>query len=95
MAQSTILAPTATTPSTSSVVTVAAGSSAKIGLYVASGELPNGVAADIVFGTPGGDVVVGQLSKSESCMIVPGPASNVRVTLKNTRGQSVGAYSDA
>ncbi|MDY4297525.1 MULTISPECIES: hypothetical protein [unclassified Xanthomonas] len=96
MTQTSILDPTTTTPSTSTAVTPAAGSMSKIGLYVASGALPDNVRAEVVMGTPGSDLIIGTLHKGEPTMLVPGPATGagVRVRLTTTGGTAVGVFKD-
>uniref|UniRef100_UPI003F7F7C73 hypothetical protein n=1 Tax=Xanthomonas sp. 0924 TaxID=2835534 RepID=UPI003F7F7C73 len=96
MPQTSILAPTAATPSTSTAVTPASGSTSKVGLYVAAGALPAGVLAEVVMGTPGADIVIGQLTAQAPTVLVPGPVSGtgVRVRLASTGGVAVGVFKD-
>lgn len=96
MTQTSILTPTTVAPSTSTAVTPASGSTSKVGLYVASGVLPAGVLAEVLMGTPGADLVIGQLTAQAPTVLVPGPASGagVRVRLANTGGVAVGVFKD-
>jgi hypothetical protein len=94
MAQSAILTPTTTTPSTSTPVAIADGATAKVGLYVASGELPKNVRATVLMGTPGSATPIDELTKDRPVVNIIGPADAVTVRLDVTDGVAVGVYSN-
>lgn len=94
MTQTPILPPTSTTPSTSTPVAIADGATAKVGLYVASGELPNRVRATVLMGTPGSATPIDELTKDRSVVNVPGPADAITVRLDVNDGAAVGVYSN-
>lgn len=93
MAQSSILAPTTTTPSTSTPVAIADGASVKVGLYVASGDLPKNVRATVLMGTPGAATPIDELSSDRSVVQIAGPADAITVRL-DIAPTAVGVYSN-
>ncbi len=93
MAQSTILA-AGTTVTTSSTVAVPPGGSVTLGLFVASGDIPNNVSAIVQVTTPGAAVNIGSLSKQTPTFLVPGPCT-VQVLRQEAGGASVGVYAES
>lgn len=75
MGQSTILA-SGTTGATSSDVSVAAGSIACVGVFMATGSaFSEGPLATVVMDTPGGDVAVKTLTEAEPVTVLSGPGT--------------------
>lgn len=93
MAQSTILA-AGTTVATSSTVAVPPGGSVTLGLFVASGDIPNNVSAIVRVTTPGAEVNIGSLSKQTPTFLVPGPCT-VQVLRQEAGGANVGVYAES
>lgn len=94
MAQTTILA-AGQTEATSTDVVVAAGGSATIGLFVASGSVPAGAYLTIKQDTPGGDNTLGSLSREQMALVISG-AGTYRVVRPNIadKGVNVGVFSE-
>lgn len=95
MAQTVILAPGATN-ATSTDVAVAAGGVATIGIYVATGNVPNRVELVVMQDTPGADVPVGRLDKANPSMVVAGPGTFRVTRTPNTNWPAqIGAFSES
>lgn len=93
MTQSTILA-SGTDTGTSSDVTITAGSSVNVGIFVSSGALPASLQANVLMDTPGtGDVQIGTLTSANPAQTIVGPGT-FRVQRIASR-QAFGIYSEA
>lgn len=94
MAQAIILA-AAKTAATSTDVVVAAGASAVIGLFVASGPIPAGFGIALQVKTPGANDTIATLSSGSPRVLVSGPATYVAVRQDiSAYGVNVGVYSN-
>lgn len=96
MAVTSIMTPATTAGTQSSNVTIAAGTSANIGIYVASGDLPADAYFDLYYTTPGAPIRLAQLSSMMPIENVLGPC--VAYTIRREVGKagtSVGSFSDA
>lgn len=96
MAQSTILA-AGTEAADSSEVTIAAGSSVNLCLFVASGDIPSDAVFTVGYKTPGSWVPLAQLSGSRPAVNVVGPCivRVSRIECGKKSGVSVGVLSDS
>ena len=73
MTQSTILA-SGTSAGTSSDVTIGAGGSASVGLFVSTGALPASLQATVLMDSPGNtDVQIGTLTSAAPAISITGP----------------------
>lgn len=89
-----ILAPAATTANSSDVV-VAAGAVVTIGLYVASGDIPQMASLDVLQKTPGGDVPIWRLDRAGPSQVISGPGTYyVKRVPSAAWAQDVGVYSE-
>lgn len=96
MAQATILA-TGTSVATSSTVSIAAGETAGIGVFVDAGEtLPSNFPVFWIFQTtPGADLIIGSLNKGLPSKVIVGPGTfKVRRPLITGTGTGIGVFSD-
>ena len=91
MAQSTILA-AGTTAAVSSNISVAAGTSIIVGIFVDSGNIPNGVQLNLVMDTPGQDVSIAKLTTSTPAVLLTGPGT-FRV-IRAAITTAVGSFTD-
>lgn len=88
MTQSTILA-SGTDTGTSSDVTIGAGSSASVGIFVSSGALPDSLQAKVLMDSPGSsDVQIGTLTSAAPALSITGPGvfRVARVASRNAFG---------
>lgn len=96
MAQTTILA-AAQTAGTSTDITVADGSSVKVGLFAATGTgpIPAKVLATVYEDTPGDDNPIAQLSGANPTVVLTGPGT-YRVSRPSIAhlGVDVGVYTE-
>lgn len=92
MTQSTILA-SGTASGTSSDVTIAAGSSANVGIFVSSGALPDNLQAKVLMDSPGSsDVQIGMLTSASPALSITGPG--VFRVERIATSQAFGVYLD-
>ena len=97
MTAATNLAPTTTTPASGSDITVAAGASVTVGLYVAAGSVPPQTKATIAIKTGGANLPVASLGfGSNNSMILEGPGTYVAtLDTVDSSGVAVGIFTDA
>ncbi len=96
MAAAANLAPTTTTPSSGSDIVVAAGARVTVGLYVASGSVPQTARATIAIKSGGANVPVATIGESINTTVLDGPGTFV-ATLETLGGSptATGIFTDA
>jgi len=90
MAQSTVLA-AGTTETTSSDITVAAGSTVVVGLFSAS-KIPEDIFFSLMMDTPSADIKIGDLSDEKPVLMISGPGTYRVKRPALTGGISVGVF---
>lgn len=95
MAQTTITTAGTASGTQSSDVVIAAGASANIGIFVASGDIPADAYFDLYYKTPGGAIRLAQLSLACPVQNVIGPCTVYTVRREaGKEGTAVGSFSD-
>jgi hypothetical protein len=78
---------------TSVDVVVESGITATIGIFVASGQIPEAARCEIYVDTPGADNFEGVLDRARRTTILDGPC-RIRLVRKRTGGKPLGAYKE-
>lgn len=94
MAQATVLA-AGTTAATSTDIVVAAGATATVGIFHATGgSLPPGVWVSVMQDTPGGDNVIARLTDQDRSTVLAAPGT-YRVSRPAYTGDAFGVFTES
>lgn len=94
MARTAELSPTTIDGTTSVGFTVAAGASVVVGIYVATGEVPQEARLDVLVETPGADLLVTTLTEEKPTTVLSGPVTKykLRMVTNGRENTAVGGF---